>query len=334
MKRTKIIVTVGPSIEKYETIQKLITLGVDAFRFNFSHSNLEWHKKMLGIIREIASKKNKIVTTIMDLSGPKIRIGNLKKPIHVKMGDIINLYYGDFIGKGNIIPLNVKEVFDSIKKGDIFYIADGTVKLKVLKNNENEISAKVLSSGVISSKKGLNFPKISLNIPALTEKDKQDLKFGIEQEFDIIALSFVKNEQDIIDAKNILKQYNSDIPIIAKIEKNEAVKNIDKILNIADGVMIARGDLGIEIDMEKVPLVQKMIIKKANNQSKPVITATQMLTSMINHSKPTRAEVSDIANAVLDGTDAVMLSDETTVGKFPIEAVKVMIKTIKQAEKI
>ncbi len=334
MKRTKIIVTVGPSIEKYETIQKLITLGVDAFRFNFSHSNLEWHKKMLEIIREIADKKNKIVTTIMDLSGPKIRIGNLKKPIQVKTGDIINLYYGDFIGKGNIIPLNVKEVFDSIKKGDIFYIADGTVKLKVLKNNENEISAKVLSSGVISSKKGLNFPKISLNIPALTEKDKQDLKFGIEQEFDIIALSFVKNEQDIIDAKNILKQYNSDIPIIAKIEKNEAVKNIDKILNIADGVMIARGDLGIEIDMEKVPLVQKMIIKKANNQSKPVITATQMLTSMINHIKPTRAEVSDIANAVLDGTDAVMLSDETTVGKFPIESVKVMIKTIKQAEKI
>ncbi len=217
---------------------------------------------------------------------------------------------------------------------DIFYIADGSIKLKVVEKSENHIKAKVLSNGVISSKKGLNFPKVKLNIPALTKKDKNDLKFGLKQGFDLIALSFVKNKNDILETKEIVKSYGEDIPVFAKIEKNEAIDNIDEILEVSDGIMVARGDLGIEIDVEKVPVVQKMLIKKANKMAKPVITATQMLTSMINHPKPTRAEVSDIANAVLDGTDAVMLSDETTIGKFPVEAISVMLNTIIETEKI
>ena len=334
MKRTKIVITIGPATENYKIIEKLIDIGVDVFRFNFSHSNHDWHAKLLKKIKEISSKKKRYIATLMDLSGPKIRIGELENPLYVKNGDTVNIAYGNFLGRNNLIPLNIKEIFNAIKMNDIFYIADGTIKLKVLKNTGDEIKAKVLSEGVISSKKGLNFPKVKLNIPALTEKDKEDLKFGLEQGFDLIALSFVKHKEDILEAKEIIKSYKNDVPVFAKIEKNEAIENIDDILKVSDGIMVARGDLGIEIDIERVPSVQKMLIKKANKLAKPVITATQMLTSMISHPKPTRAEVSDIANAVLDGTDAVMLSDETTIGKYPIESISVMIKTIIETEKI
>jgi pyruvate kinase len=334
MKKTKIVVTIGPSIEKKEVLEKLIDIGVNVFRFNFSHGTHESHYNMLKKIREISENKAQYIATLMDLSGPKIRIGNLKQPIHVNSGDILTIKYGEFIGENNIIPLNIKEVFNSLKVNDLFFIADGIIKLNVLEKNDTEIKAEVLSNGTISSKKGLNLPNVKLNIPALTEKDKKDLEFGLEAGFDLIALSFVKTKEDILEAKNIIKKHNKDIPLFAKIEKNEAIDNIDEILEVCDGIMVARGDLGIEIEVERVPVVQKMLIKKANEKAKPVITATQMLTSMIKHPTPTRAEVSDISNAVLDGTDAVMLSDETTIGDYPVEAVKVMKKTIIETEKI
>ncbi len=334
MRRTKIVVTVGPSIETEEILEKLINIGVNVFRFNFSHGDHSYHLKLYEKIRKISQDKGKFVATLMDLSGPKIRIGQLKSPINVNQGDVVKIKYGNFTGEGKLIPLSYKEIIDALKIDDIIYIADGIVKLKIIKKKEDEIDAEVLSPGIISSKKGLNLPGVTLKIPALTEKDKNDLKFGLDIGFDIIALSFVKNRDDIIMAKEIIKKYKKDTPVIAKIERNEAIENIDEILDIADGLMVARGDLGIEIDVEKVPVVQKMLIKKGNSAGKPVITATQMLTSMIKNPRPTRAEVSDIANAVLDGTDAVMLSDETTIGDYPVEAVKVMIKTIEEAERV
>ncbi len=334
MKKTKVIATVGPSIEKREILEKLIDIGVDVFRFNFSHGTHEWHLNIFKTIKDISKKKKKYIATLMDLSGPKIRIGELKQPLVARIGDIVEIVYGNFIGEKNVIPLNMKEIFEAIKENEVFYIADGTVKLKVISKQIDKIVAKILSNGIISSKKGLNLPKVKLKIPALTEKDKKDLIFGIETGFDIVALSFVKHKEDVLEAKEIIKSFKKNIPVFAKIEKPEAVERIDEILEVSDGVMVARGDLGIEIELERVPVVQKMIIKRANRYSKPVITATQMLTSMIKHFKPTRAEVSDIANAVLDGTDAVMLSDETTIGEYPVEAVSVMVNTIKETEKI
>ncbi|KAA0257392.1 pyruvate kinase [Deferribacter autotrophicus] len=334
MKKTKIVATVGPSTERPEIIEKLIEVGVDVFRFNFSHGTHEKHLELLKRIRNIAKQKNRYIAALMDLSGPKLRLGEIKEPVPVRIGEVVKIVYGDFIGDEKIIPLPIKEVFETIKVDDHFYIADGTVKLRVLEKGKDYIISEILSAGIISSRKGLNLPNVDLKLSALTEKDKDDIKFGIKAGFDIIALSFVRTKDDVLLAKKIIEENGGDIPVFAKIEKNEAITNIDEIIEISDGVMVARGDLGIEIDMEKVPVVQKMIIKKANETAKPVITATQMLTSMIKHSRPTRAEVSDIANAVLDGTDAVMLSDETTIGDFPVEAVKVMVKTIEETERI
>ncbi|MGA1847521.1 pyruvate kinase [Deferribacter abyssi] len=334
MKKTKIVATVGPSTEKPEIIETLIEVGVDVFRFNFSHGNYEKHLKLLKMIRSISKQKNTYIATLMDLSGPKLRLGEIKEPIPVRIGDVVKIVYGNFVGEGKTIPLPVKEVFETIKVDDYFYIADGTVKLRVLEKGEDYIVSEILSAGIISSRKGLNLPNVDLNLSALTDKDKKDIEFGIKAGFDIVALSFVRTKHDVLLAKKIIKENGGDVPLFAKIEKNEAITNIDEIIEVSDGVMVARGDLGIEIDMERVPIVQKMIIKKANEAAKPVITATQMLTSMIKHSRPTRAEVSDIANAVLDGTDAVMLSDETTIGNFPIDAVNVMVKTIEETEKI
>jgi len=334
IKRTKIVVTLGPSTESEDIISSLIDLGVDVFRFNLSHGNHDYHSLLFDRVRKISSNKNKYVSTLLDLSGPKIRIGEVKEPFAVAIGDELVFKYGDFVGERGVLSLKIQEVFDAVKEGENIYLADGTIKLRVIKKLKDEFSVKVLTPGIISSKKGLNFPNSKLNIPALTDKDLKDIEFGVKKGFDLIALSFVKNKEDILNAKEILKSLNADIPIFSKIEKFEAVENIDEIIEVSDGIMVARGDLGIEIDMEKVPVVQKMIIRKANQAAKPVITATQMLTTMVKNSRPTRAEVSDIANAVLDGTDAVMLSDETTVGEYPLEAVKVMVKTIVETEKI
>ena len=285
-------------------------------------------------IRKISKKINKIVAVLQDLSGPKIRVTDVEEPFYVHYGDIIEIVKEDIKGNKHRISINYPEIIDQLKKGDKLYIADGTIRLEVIDKKEDKVIAKVLVGGLISSRKGVNFPNVRLNIPSITEKDKKDIEFGVKEGFDIIALSFVKYASDVKEAKELIKKAGGDQPIFAKIEKHEAVDHIDEIIEEADGIMVARGDLGVEIEMEKVPVIQKKIIKKCNKAGKPVITATQMLLSMVSSPRPTRAEVSDIANAVLDGTDATMLSDETTVGKYPVEAVKVMDKTIRETEKI
>ncbi|RMA97005.1 pyruvate kinase [Hydrogenothermus marinus] len=334
MKKTKIVATLGPATAAEEMIEKLINEGVDVFRFNFSHGDHKTHKENLEKVRKISEKLNKHVAVLQDLSGPKIRIGQVEKPFTVHYGDEIKIVKEEVIGTKEKISINHPEILNKLNIGDRIYIADGLIRLKVIDKDEEGIVAKVIVGGVISSRKGVNFPNVKLDISALTEKDIKDIEFGVKEGIDIIALSFVKTAEDVLKAKQIIQSYGGDQPLFAKIEKHEAVENIDKIIEVSDGIMVARGDLGVEIEMEKVPVIQKMVIKKCNEKGKPVITATQMLTSMLNSPRPTRAEVSDIANAVLDGTDAVMLSDETAVGKYPIEAVNVMKKTIIEAEKI
>ncbi len=334
MKKTKIVATVGPSINNEEIIKTLILEGVNVFRFNFSHGNSETHKSSFDLIRKVSKQLNIPVATLMDLAGPKIRIGIIDEPFFVHMGDRFKICLGDEIGNSERIFMKYPDIFKSLNKGNIIYLADGTIKLKVVEKYSDFLTVEVMVGGMISSRKGLNFPNLKINIPALTETDIEHLKFGIECGFDLVALSFVKEKEDVIRAKEIINSKGSDIPVFAKIEKNEAIENIDSIIKHSDGIMIARGDMGIEIEMEKVPTLQKMLIKKANDAAIPVITATQMLISMIERSRPSRAEVSDVANAVLDGTDAVMLSDETTIGKYPVEAVKVMAKIIEETEKI
>ncbi len=334
MKKTKIVATIGPATSSEEMIEKLIKAGVNVFRFNFSHGDYKTHKENLEKIRKISKKINKVVAVLQDLSGPKIRVTDIEEPFYVHYGDIIEIVKEDIKGNKNRISINYPEIIDQLKKGDKLYIADGTIRLEVIDKKEDKVIAKVLVGGLISSRKGVNFPNVKLNIPSITEKDKKDIEFGVKEGFDIIALSFVKYASDVKEAKALIRKAGGDQPVFAKIEKHEAVDHIDEIIEEADGIMVARGDLGVEIEMEKVPVIQKKIIKKCNKAGKPVITATQMLLSMVSSPRPTRAEVSDIANAVLDGTDATMLSDETTVGKYPVEAVKVMDKTIRETEKI
>ena len=334
MRKTKIVATIGPATSSEEMIEKLIKAGVNVFRFNFSHGNHETHKKNLEKIRNISKKLNKVVAVLQDLSGPKIRVGEVEEPFYVHYGDIVEIVKENIKGNKKRISINYPEIIDQLKEGDKLYIADGTIRLEVIEKKKDSVLAKVIVGGLISSRKGVNFPNVKLNIPSITEKDKKDIEFGVKEGFDIIALSFVKYASDVKQAKELIKKAGGDQPLFAKIEKHEAIEHIDEIIEEADGIMVARGDLGVEIDMEKVPVIQKKIIKKCNKAGKPVITATQMLLSMVSSPRPTRAEVSDVANAVLDGTDATMLSDETTVGKYPVEAVKVMDKTIREAEKI
>jgi len=334
MKKVKIIATIGPSTNTEEKIKELINAGVDVFRFNFSHGDHESHRLNLEKIRKVSKELGREVAILQDLSGPKIRIGDVKEPFYLHYEDRIKIVKKEVIGDKNKVSINHPEILDKLKVGDRIYIADGMIRLKVIDKDDEGVLSQVIVGGIVSSRKGVNFPNLKLNIPAITDKDREDIKFGIKIGIDIIALSFVKSAEDVIEAKNFIKDNDGDAPLFAKIEKHEAIENIDSIIQVSDGIMVARGDLGVEIDMEKVPVLQKMIISKCNTSGKPVITATQMLTSMLTSPRPTRAEVSDIANAVLDGTDAVMLSDETAVGKYPVESVNVMRRTIEETEKI
>ena len=334
MKKVKIVATVGPATSSEDMIKKLMMAGVDVFRFNFSHGDHKTHMENMNKIRKVSKELGKEVAVLQDLSGPKIRIGDVKEPFYLHYEDQIWIVKDQILGDREKISLNHPEIIDKLKEGDRIYISDGMIRLKVIKKSKDGVLAKVIVGGMITSRKGVNFPSVKIDIPALTEKDKEDIKFGIKIGVDIVALSFVKSADEVISTKGFIKENGGDTPVFAKIEKHEAIEDIDRIIEVSDGIMVARGDLGVEIDMEKVPVLQKMIISKCNNAGKPVITATQMLTSMLTSPRPTRAEVSDIANAVLDGTDAAMLSDETAVGKYPVEAVKVMKKTIQETEKI
>jgi len=331
MKKAKIVATIGPSSS--DKIEHLIKAGVDVFRLNFSHADYKTHKKSIKDIRKIAKRINSKTAILQDISGPKIRIGKINGILELKRGDKIRLVKNNPQSAYDL-TLSYPEIIDNVNEGEYVFFADGSIRTKVIEKNKDYLVLEIKNEGVLSSRKGVNFPHSNLKISAITEKDEKDLIFGAKNGVDIVAISFVNSKDDILKAKEILTQANATPWIVAKIETKKAVENLDEILEVSDGVMVARGDLGIEVGIEKVPVIQKKIIRRANKLKKPVITATQMLLSMVNLPFPTRAEVSDVANAVMDGTDAVMLSDETTVGKYPINAVETLVKIIKEIQSI
>ncbi len=329
-KKTKIVATLGPASDNIPTINKLIRAGVDVFRLNFSYGTHESHYKSFQRIRECAEKQGKDVAIMQDICGPKIRIKGMKGIHEIKKGDTLIM---SKIADGESFSITYPQIIDQLNPGDEVFFADGTVKARVDSKSKDTLVLKALTRGMLREGKGVNIPKAGIKMSALTEKDKDDLRFGAQIGIDLVAVSFVETKQDILDAKKILSENNSDAWVIAKIERKSALKNLDEILTEVNGLMVARGDLGVEAGMFVLPALQKEIIRKANKNALPVITATQMLTSMLHSPYPTRAEISDIANAVFDGTDAVMLSDETAVGEFPVEAVKVITQTLHTTEK-
>ncbi|MHC2995541.1 MAG: pyruvate kinase [Candidatus Atribacteria bacterium] len=335
MRRTKIVCTIGPASGSYKLIEELIKKGMDVARLNFSHGNYEGHLQKIEYIRQASLKAGKTVAILQDLEGPKIRIRKIEKePIFLKEGSSFILTNRKVIGDEQEVSITFPSLPQKVKQGDYIFLADGTLELKVKETTFTDIICRVIRGGKLSSRKGINIPNISLDISSLTEKDYQDILFGIKNKVDFIGLSFTRRAEDVLKVRKILEENGAeDISLIAKIEKKEAIDNLKEIIEASDGIMIARGDLGVEIPLENVPFVQKNIIKKCNFVGKPVITATQMLMSMVNGPRPTRAEVTDVANAILDGTDAIMLSEETAVGNYPLEAVETMNRIALKAEK-
>jgi pyruvate kinase len=332
-KRTKIIATIGPAASSSTTIAKLIRAGMDAARLNFSHGDWNDHTKRIRLIRQEAEKAGKQIAIIQDLQGPKLRVGMMKDDaVTLRRGDEVSLTTRKVLGTSQTIPVTYRRLTKDLKTGDAILLDDGRLEFKVIKKSAGDLQCKVIRGGMLRSHKGVNLPGANLSLPSLSHKDKADLRFGIARGVDYIALSFVRTANDINATRLFLKAHGADIPIIAKIEKAEAIQNLDEIIAAADGIMVARGDLGVEMSPEQVPLLQKKIIEACNRAEKPVITATQMLESMIENPQPTRAEASDVANAILDGTDCVMLSGETAVGKYPVQAVEVMARIAVQAE--
>lgn len=320
---TKIIATIGPSSDTKEKIKALAKAGVTMFRLNSSHADETEQLRRVNIIREIEKELGYPIPILLDLQGPKIRVGLLEEPIELVKGSVIKFRNQEKYENG-IIPVDYKEIAKDVSVGEKIMLDDGKLVLEVVSIESDVISAKVICGGLLKQRKGINIPGSQGSLNVLSDKDRQFVKFAIDNEIDYLGLSFVRDEKDVLELKELIKQYNGKIKIISKIEKPQALKNIDEIINRSAGIMVARGDLGIEISPEKVPIVQKEIIKKANAQRKVVIVATQMLESMIEQPIPTRAEASDVANAIIDGTDAIMLSGETAAGKYPIEAVKMM----------
>ncbi len=335
-RRTKIVATIGPATESPDRIAELIEAGATTFRLNFSHGDHSEHAKRISTIRNVASKLKVNIGILQDLQGPKIRLGRFKEgPILLNPGDKFTLTSKTVDCNESIANVTYEKLIDEVTINKRVLLDDGRVEMIVEKVNksENTLECKVIVGGTLSNNKGVNFPDVQLSINALTEKDKIDLAFGLSQEVDWVALSFVRNPEDIQEIKELIRSHGYTTPVVAKIEKFEAIDQMDSILRLCDGVMVARGDLGVEIPAEEVPLIQKELIKKANSLGIPIITATQMLDSMASSPRPTRAEVSDVANAILDGTDAVMLSNETAVGDFPVEAVKTMATISTRIEK-
>jgi pyruvate kinase len=331
--KTKIVCTIGPASATREMIKSLVQSGMNVARLNFSHGTQAEHREKIRIIREVSDELNIPVSILQDLAGPKIRVGPIPESgIRLEPGQHFILSTRDMIGTPEKVSVSYSRLPTEVKEGDRILLADGFMELVVESIENQEIHCQVITGGILTSHKGINLPTGSIQAPSMTEKDKRDLVFGLENHVDYVALSFVRRAEDILKVKEIIKQQKKDTPVIAKIEKHEAISNIDEIMDIADGIMVARGDLGVETPLEKVPSIQKMLIKKANLMGKPVITATQMLRSMIDSPRPTRAEATDVANAVLDGTDAVMLSEETAIGNYPLNSVLFMSRIIKSAE--
>ncbi len=339
MKRTKIVCTIGPASTKKTTLEKMIKAGMDVARLNFSHGTYKHHSLLIRNVRAIAKKIDRPVAILADLQGPRVRVGELpEKGIKLKERKEAVLTTQTEKMIDDRIPVTYRNLHKDVKKGDVILLDDGLLDVRVEKVKGKDIFCRVKTGGKLTSHKGINVPTATLSIPSITKKDKQDLEFAIKHDADWVAMSFVKTKEDILYLKRLIKRLENKYNIkesartVAKIEKHEAVKNFDSILEVVDGVMVARGDLGIETPIEDVPLVQKMIIQKCLARAKPVITATQMLLSMVEKPRPTRAEVSDVANAVIDHTDCVMLSQESAVGKYPVETVRTMSEIIQGTE--
>lgn len=325
---TKIIATLGPSSETKDKIKALAKAGVTMFRLNSSHGDESVHLKRLNLIREVEQELGYPIPTLLDLQGPKIRVGNLEESIELIKDSIVKFRHQEKYENG-IIPVDYKGIAKDVHSGEKIMLDDGKLVLEVVNVENDVINAKVLCGGLLKQRKGINIPGSQGSLNVLTERDKEFVKFAIDNEIDYLGLSFVRDAKDVMELRELIKKHNGKIKVISKIEKPQALENIDEIIIKSSGIMVARGDLGIEISPEKVPVVQKEIIKKANAQRKVVIVATQMLESMIEQPIPTRAEASDVANAIIDGTDAIMLSGETAAGLYPVEAVK-MMKSIAQ----
>lgn len=325
----------GPNTNDRELMKKLMENGMDVARFNFSHGDHEEQKGRMDLLKELREELHTNTAILLDTKGPEIRTGVLKdgKRIMLEAGAQFTLTVDDIVGDQNKVSITYAGLVEDVEVGKVILIDDGLIELKVLRKTEKDIVCEVINGGELGEKKGVNVPNVSVRLPAITEKDRDDIRFGVEQGIDFIAASFVRNAECVLEIKAFLKELNAPfIPIIAKIENAEGIKNIDEIIRAADGIMVARGDLGVEIPAEEVPYLQKMLIQKCNSNFKTVITATQMLDSMIRNPRPTRAEVTDVANAVYDGTDAVMLSGETAQGKYPLEALQMMVHIIENTE--
>lgn len=332
-KKTKIVCTIGPVTESENKLTELVEAGMNVMRLNFSHGSFEEHQKRIESLKKVMQKTGKTVGILQDLCGPKIRIGTFKdQMITLHEGQTFTLTTDEVEGTTERVHINYPKLPQEVKKGGIILLQDGTKRLEVQEVKGNDIICKVMIGGKLAGRKGVNVPGANLSLSALTDKDRADLEFGIKNNVDFVALSFVRRASDVRDLRAILDKAGCKAHVISKIETPEALDCIDDIIELSDAIMVARGDLAVEIPAEEVPIVQKMLIAKCNEVGKPVITATQMLESMIKNPVPTRAEVSDIANAIIDGTDAIMLSEETTLGEFPIEAVKVMSKVAKRIE--
>ena len=335
MKKTKIICTMGPNTNDAGLMRRLVQNGMDIARFNFSHGDHEEQKSRMDMLKKIREEENKPIAILLDTKGPEIRTGVLKggKKVTLNAGDKFVLTTKEIDGDAAGVSITYGGLVEDVQIGKKILIDDGLIELTVREKTDTDIICTVDNGGELGERKGVNVPNVPIRLPAITQKDKEDIKFGVEQEVDFIAASFVRNAECILEIRAWLKECGSPyIPIIAKIENAEGIKNIEEIIRCADGVMVARGDLGVEIPAEEVPYLQKMLIQKCNDYYKPVITATQMLDSMIRNPRPTRAEVTDVANAVYDGTDAVMLSGETAQGKYPLEALQMMVHIVENTE--
>lgn len=333
MRKTKIVATIGPASRGPAMLEKLIAAGLNTARLNFSHGTQAEHAEVIRDVRRLSQAAGVPVAVLQDLAGPKIRIGRIASgTAQLQQGEVFILTNRAVPGDEHAVSHSYPPLPSEVNVGDTIMLADGSIELEVTDKTADDLVCRVVIGGMLSSHKGLNLPTSSIGVPLLTEKDKSDLRFGLEQEVDFIALSFVRNAAEIRHVRALIREAGHDTPLIAKIEKHEAVENLDEIIEAVDGIMIARGDLGVEIPLHRVPLIQKTIIRKANAAGRPVITATQMMRSMMDSPRPTRAEAADVANAILDGTDAVMLSEESAIGHYPLETIRCITRIAEDVE--
>ncbi len=333
-RRAKIVCTLGPASSSEAAIRDLMRLGMDVARLNFSHGTHEEHARLIERLRRVAAKERRSICILQDLQGPKIRTGRLKyrTPVAIRAGSRLIITPRDIAGTPTLISTTFQTLAQEVEPGSRILLSDGLIELRVKAIRGDDVECDVINGGMLGEHKGINLPGTAVSVPSLTEKDIKDLEFGLKHDVDLLAISFVRTAADVVEAKGIITAHASNLGVIAKLEKPQAIEHLEEIFGVADGVMVARGDLGVEMPPEKVPTIQKHVIRRASEWRKPVITATQMLESMIENPRPTRAEASDVANAIFDGTDAVMLSAETASGRYPREAVAIMSKIIVEAE--